>query len=268
VKDTLSLARVVENPRNEPAWTRILGRVPGVGPASVAKILAHLGNAPDELPAPARLAGAPWPKKADPAPLLDALGILAGTGPVAARLRAAVTAFEPVFRAVYEAEWSDRRRDLDTVAGLAEDHASLGDFLAAITIDYGLDARERGGAAPKVDERPLTLSTAHSAKGLEWHTVHVPSFVAGHIPSPYASATDEVAEELRVFYVAASRARQRLLLYRPAVGDNGWLRAESPYEKIVAPYLDRQEHGARAKPAGPSLAGVTIDMRSLLLGKR
>ncbi|MFN7143119.1 MAG: ATP-dependent helicase [Myxococcota bacterium] len=268
VKDALSLARIVDNPRNEPAWARVLGRLPGVGPAAVKKVLAHVLAAPEEIPAGARLAGAPWPKKTEPEPLVAALTALAGVGPVAARLRAALAAFEPVFRAYYEAEWHDRKRDLETVAGIADEHTSLTDFLALVTIDYGLDSREREGSAPRPDERPLTISTVHSSKGLEWHTVHVPSFCAGHIPSPYATATDEVAEELRVFYVAASRARRRLTLYRPALGDNGWLRAESPYERIVAPWLDRKEPPAKAKPAGPPpLTGVTIDMRSILLGK-
>ncbi len=266
VKDALSLARVADNPLNEPAWTRVLGLVPEVGPAAVKKILARVLAAP-EGPAHARLAGAPWPKKAKPQPLLDALEVLGGEGSVGTRFRAATAAFEPVLQAVYDAEWPDRSGDLETVAALAEEHETLTAFLAAVTLDYGLDARERAGAAPKPDERPLTLSTVHSAKGLEWHTVHVPGFAAGHIPSPYAAATDEIAEELRVFYVAASRARRRLHLYRPILGEQGYLRAESPYERIVAPFVDRQEPPPKPKAAqGPGLGGVRIDMRARLLG--
>ncbi len=266
VKDALSLARVADNPLNEPAWARVFGRIPEVGPAGIKKLLAHVLATPD-VPAPERLAGAPWPKKARPQPLLDALDALVGPGPVAARLRVAHAAFEPIFEAFYREEWKDRARDLDTVASLAEDHATLTAFLAAITLDYGLDARERPGAAPKPEERPITVSTIHSSKGLEWHSVHVPGFVAGHIPSPYATATDEIAEELRVFYVAASRARRRLYLYRPSVGDNGWLRAESPYERLILPYVDREEPPPKPRADGPaSLSGVKIDMRARILG--
>ncbi|MDP2316828.1 MAG: ATP-dependent helicase [Pseudomonadota bacterium] len=268
VKDALSLARVVDNPLNEPAWSRVFGLLGGVGPAAVQRLLAHVRAAPDVTPALARLADAPFPKKTDPAPLLAAIGALGVRGPVAARLRAAIEAFEPVFRARYEGEWADRRRDLDTVAGLADEHESLTGFLAAITIDYGLDARERAGAAPKPEERPLTVSTIHSAKGLEWHSVHLPSFVAGHFPSPYAVRPDELEEELRIFYVATSRARRRLVFYRPVVGDNGYLKEESPYERLVAPFVDRQEPPVAPKPtAAAALSGVRIDMRSVLLGK-
>ncbi|MDP2305906.1 MAG: ATP-dependent helicase [Pseudomonadota bacterium] len=266
VKDALSLARVVDNPLHEPAWARLFGLLPGVGPAALKKLLAHVRAAPEAASAADRLEGAPCPRNTDPAPLREALAILAGPGPVSARLRTAIVAFEPVFQARYEAEWADRRRDLDTVAGLADDHETLTAFLAAITIDYGLDARERGGTAPKPEERPLTLSTVHSAKGLEWHTVHVPSFVAGHFPSPYAALPDEVAEELRIFYVATSRARRRLVFYRPVIGDSGYLRAESPYERLVEPFVDRQDPPP-PKPKGPAgLSGVRLDMRAALLG--
>ncbi len=269
VKDALSLARVVDNPLNEPAWARLFGLLPNAGPAAVKKLLAHLRTpAVEGTSAVARLDGAPFPRKVDPAPLLAALRVFSGTGPVSARLRAAITAFEPVFVARYEAEWRDRRRDLDTVAGLADEHDSLTAFLAAITIDYGLDAREKGGPADKPEERPLTLSTVHSAKGLEWHTVHIPSFVAGHFPSPYSVSTDEIAEELRVFYVATSRARRSLVLYRPVVGDNGYLRGESPYEQLISAFVDAQEPPPPPKPApAAGLTGVRIDMRAALLGK-
>lgn len=268
VKDLLSLARVVDNPLNEPAWARLFGLLPGVGPAAMKKLVAHVRAASEGVSAGDRLEGAPWPRITDPKTLHEALAVLSGHGPVSARLRMAVVAFAPVFEAKYEAEWTDRRRDLDVVAGLADDHETVTSFLAAITIDYGLDARERGGTAPKPEERPLTLSTIHSAKGLEWHTVHLPSFVAGHFPSPYAALPDEVSEELRIFYVATSRARRRLLFYRPVVGDNGFLRAESPFERLVAPFVDRQEPPP-PKPKGPpaGLTGVRLDMRAALLGK-
>jgi DNA helicase-2/ATP-dependent DNA helicase PcrA len=266
VKDALSLARVVDNPLNEPAWARLFGLLPGVGPAAIKKLVAHVRAGPDSA-ASDRLEGAPWPRKTDPAPLREALAVLSGTGPVSARLRTALVAFEPVFEARYEAEWLDRRRDLEVVAGLADDHDSLTSFLAAITIDYGLDARERGGTAPRPEERPLTLSTIHSAKGLEWHTVHLPSFVAGHFPSPYAALPDEVAEELRIFYVATSRARRRLVFYRPVVGDHGMLRAESPYERLVEPFVDREDPPPPKGKGPPALPTVRLDMRAVLLGK-
>ncbi len=267
VKDVLSLARVSDNPRNEPAWTRIVGLLSGVGPAAARRVVEHV--LASEGDAVTRLEGAPFPRKTDPAPLLAALRAVDGEGPPAARLRLAVAAFEPVLHGRYDTEWADRRKDLDTVAGLAEEHATLGAFLTAVTVDYSADKAERAGADVGADERPLTLSTIHSAKGLEWHTVHLPGLAAGHLPSSRAVSEDDAAEELRVFYVAVSRARRVLILYRPRVGDGGHLRDESPYEALVSPFVTRQEPGrAQQTTAIGGLEGARIDLRGRLLGRR
>ena len=52
------------------------------------------------------------------------------------------------------------------------------------------------------------LLTIHSAKGLEFDTVIIPDVNRGMIPHPYGK-TDE---ERRLFYVAMTRAKQRLIL--------------------------------------------------------
>jgi DNA helicase-2/ATP-dependent DNA helicase PcrA len=67
-----------------------------------------------------------------------------------------------------------------------------------------------------LDEDYLTLSTVHSAKGLEWETVHVIGLVDGAFPSDMALNTSAgLVEEQRLFYVALTRARDELTLYTP-----------------------------------------------------
>jgi DNA helicase-2/ATP-dependent DNA helicase PcrA len=79
---------------------------------------------------------------------------------------------------------------------------------AASTSDYA--------KPPHLDEDFLTLSTVHSAKGLEWPRVHVLHAVDGAFPSDMALSTDEgLAEEHRLFYVAVTRARDELAVYTP-----------------------------------------------------
>jgi DNA helicase II / ATP-dependent DNA helicase PcrA len=69
---------------------------------------------------------------------------------------------------------------------------------------------------PHLDEDFLTLSTVHSAKGLEWSRVHVMHAVDGSFPSDMALSTDEgLDEERRLFYVAVTRARDELAVYTP-----------------------------------------------------
>ncbi len=72
------------------------------------------------------------------------------------------------------------------------------------------------------DEDLLVLSTIHSAKGLEWQSVFVIWLADGRFPSMYSLDDDEaLEEELRLLYVATTRAMQHLYLTYP-VYDNKW----------------------------------------------
>ncbi len=72
------------------------------------------------------------------------------------------------------------------------------------------------------DDELLTLSTIHSAKGLEWHSVFVIWLAEGRFPSAYSvDDEDSLEEELRLLYVAATRAMQNLYLSYP-VYDSKW----------------------------------------------
>jgi DNA helicase-2/ATP-dependent DNA helicase PcrA len=71
-----------------------------------------------------------------------------------------------------------------------------------------------GEADPLQDK--LTLSTIHSAKGLEWGAVIVLDLVEERFPSKHALMDSEaMEEERRLFYVACTRARRYLALSAP-----------------------------------------------------
>jgi len=62
----------------------------------------------------------------------------------------------------------------------------------------------------------LILSTVHSAKGLEWHTVFIIWTLDGRFPSTHAlHSSEDFEEELRLMYVAATRARENLFFIYP-----------------------------------------------------
>ena len=66
------------------------------------------------------------------------------------------------------------------------------------------------------NSRPaLTLSTIHSAKGLEWDVVFIPALLEGKLPSHHAHTEKAMKEERRLLYVGITRARQLLFLSRP-----------------------------------------------------
>ena len=62
----------------------------------------------------------------------------------------------------------------------------------------------------------VTISTIHSAKGLEWKRVYVTNINEGSLPHRYSMGSDEeIEEERRLFYVACTRARDTLVLCVP-----------------------------------------------------
>ena len=83
--------------------------------------------------------------------------------------------------------------------------------------------RETGYQAKKVqcgpadsEEEYLTLSTIHSAKGLEWKAVFMIWALDGKLPSIRAAENEEeMEEERRLFYVAATRAKDILAIVYP-----------------------------------------------------
>jgi len=69
---------------------------------------------------------------------------------------------------------------------------------------------------PILDEDFLILSTMHSAKGLEWEAVYIIHASDGNIPSDMTTGSPElIDEELRLFYVALTRARKYLAVFCP-----------------------------------------------------
>ena len=88
-------------------------------------------------------------------------------------------------------------------------------FVAQVTLDPPASTGDYA-KPPHLDEDYVTLSTVHSAKGLEWPSVHLIHAVDGAFPSDMALATPSgLAEEQRLFYVAVTRARDELSIYTP-----------------------------------------------------
>jgi DNA helicase-2/ATP-dependent DNA helicase PcrA len=232
VKDVVSLARVCVNPSDEPAWMRLLLLVPGVGEKKAARIAADILRNPTPQAAVGVLRAAAA-KNQMALVLANALDLgLAADSDAATSIERLTARFEPLLENEYGEEWKMRRSDIEAVATIARSHSSLGDFLNVLTIDLSM---ERKGRTEGVDqeEAPLTVSTIHSAKGLEWSIVIVPSFIHGHMPSMYADGFDEREEELRVFYVAVTRAKSRLVFVKPAASSAGFLNSDSPFEATI-----------------------------------
>ncbi|MDP8237180.1 MAG: ATP-dependent helicase [Candidatus Erginobacter occultus] len=233
IKDVISYLKVIDNPRDEIAWKRIIVRLPRVGPRTAEKIWAVLRDLPDPLagldsppvsaPVPSRAREA-WSgfcrtirrmSKLVPRRPADLIGVV----------------LESDYDDYLQSEFANYERRLDDLLQLARYAARYEDleqYLDELAMIGGLVAED---IEPGERREMVVLSTVHQAKGLEWDAVFMIWLAEGKFPAA-ASYGDDAAleEERRLFYVAATRCRSELYLLYPFL-----LRQRSGEESLQNP---------------------------------
>jgi DNA helicase-2/ATP-dependent DNA helicase PcrA len=262
VKDALALLRVLENPQDEIAWFRVLQLPDGMGPASARRLMDAIGVRADAEAPLVNLIDHPLevPKGAAAGvqALRSALSSCADEDvtPPGSQLERLRAYLDPIVNDRYEAP-APRLADLDQLALMARGYESRSRFLAELTLDPPASTSDLAGP-PLLDEDYLILSTIHSAKGLEWDTVHVIHATDGCIPSDMATGDDdELEEERRLLYVALTRARDELTITYP----QRYYKRQKPRDDVhmyavVSRFLDQPSVMAELDVRGP-----TIDIR-------
>jgi DNA helicase-2/ATP-dependent DNA helicase PcrA len=216
VKDLLAHLRVLQNPRDAVSWNRLLLLIEGIGPKKsqdlIGEIFRQESNGLDVLRTASTKGSSGFGLKELVRVLEDVSGQADRTP--AEYLAAMSEYYLPLLKEQYD-DYPKRLKDLDHLQTIAERYQSLDVFLADLTLeppDESVVAIE----APDRDDERLVLSTIHSAKGLEWHSVFVIWVLDGKFPSLYSFTADEdLEEERRLFYVAITRAKQNLYLTCP-----------------------------------------------------
>ena len=94
-------------------------------------------------------------------------------------------------------------RFLLLINNLVSDGLSAEDLVFQLALERPTDEDEEGGV--------VTISTIHSAKGLEWKRVYLTNVTEGSIPHKFSSGNpQEISEEQRLLYVGVTRARDIL----------------------------------------------------------
>lgn len=214
VKDVLAHLRVVANPRDAISWHRVLMLLEGIGPRTADDLAGRLRGAADIAAAleavPGRyatdlraLAGL-WRRLVEPGRRPDE------------QLAAVLRYYEPILKRVHADDHPKRLRDLEHFQSIAARYRALQALLTDMALEPPTDSVGEVLATDADDEGRLVLSTIHSAKGLEWHTVFVIWLVDGKFPSSYSLHTEaELEEERRLLYVAVTRAKRHLYLTYP-----------------------------------------------------
>jgi len=214
IKDVLAFLRWAENLRDRVSGFRVVQLLPGVGPATAARVLDQVAAANGAAEAlthfrPPGACAQDWPAFVEALTLVrsNAVGW-------PAELELACRWYAPHLERRYE-DARLREADLLQLTQIASTYASRQRFLTELTIDPPSSTSAEAGV-PLRDEDYVILSTIHSAKGQEWKSVFVLNCVDGCIPSDLAvGSTAEIEEERRLLYVAMTRAKDHLHLVVP-----------------------------------------------------
>ncbi len=215
IKDVLAFLRIASNPKDIISWYRVLLLHEGVGPKSAQRVL-------DEL-ATARVTIDTTPRKGDKSiihtkNLVDLFVLLYKIHtikmPPTEKVQMVYDYYYPLFKDKYD-DFNKRRKDLEIFLNISENYRSLDSLLSDMAIEPMIDSMIEIEGTDKEDEI-LTLSTIHSAKGLEWHSVFIIHVIDGYFPSTRsAEKLETLEEERRLMYVAATRAKQNLFVTYP-----------------------------------------------------
>lgn len=217
IKDVLAHLKVLENPRDGVAWNRILQLIEGIGPQTARQIIAWIEeDTNDRFAIDERRFSPRYVEKVRA--LFSMLRSLRSTPlSVADQVEMVVSYYEPLLRRIHFEDYPKRTQDLEQFAALAESYSDRSTLLASLALEP-IELAAINVEQVKDDEPPLVLSTIHSSKGLEFNTVFLIHALEGVLPSAYAEGDDEAEdEELRLLYVAVTRAAERLYISYPGV---------------------------------------------------
>ena len=276
VKDVLAFLRILENPRDEVSWYRLLLLLPGIGDATARAAIDSMAAAAWESTAFGRYAPPPRARAAHAAlvDLLDALrsGPVLEEAQVSAEIARVRLMYDNVLRERYD-RVEPRLADLDQLQIIAGGYPDRATFLSALALEPPQATQDLPGGSSKEDDDCLVLSTAHSAKGKEWDAVFVIWAVDGWFPSARCLNSDEeTEEERRLMYVALTRARNYLSVTYPLNAYSSRRGADYSLDQLcrfidrgVRDNMQRIALGSDNAPAAEELPKQPLlDLRALL----
>ena len=241
VKDVLAFLRILENPRDEVSWYRILLLLPGIGDATARAAIDTMAAAAWESAAFGRY-NPPARARAAHAALVELLDALRASpvldrAQVAADIARVRLLYDNILRERYD-RVEPRLADLDQLQVIASGYPDRAAFLSALALEPPQATQDLPGGT-KEDEDALVLSTAHSAKGKEWDAVFVIWAVDGWFPSARClNSEEETEEERRLMYVALTRARNYLSVTYPLNAYSSRRGAEYSIDQLCR-FIDR-----------------------------
>lgn len=226
IKDMLAYLRAINNPRDSISLARIINTPKrNIGEATVTKLKAYMAENDCSLAqtldhieeVPGKIAKKTVNKIKEFSEIMnDLIAFSSEPGRTSEQIIKAVLEATGYVKALEESgkeEELQRADNIDELTRIAKEYdknSPEGDKLSSFLINMSLvsdvDSME--------DADTVKLLTVHAAKGLEFPFVFIMGAEEGIFPhgSAIASGPDEVEEERRLFYVAITRAKERLYM--------------------------------------------------------
>lgn len=215
VKDILAFLKIKINPLDAVAWHRILILIDGIGKVRANEIVEVIHSKQGVVDFSPFVNRKYYDELKQLEDLFEKLAILNQT-PLK-YIEAILDFYKPILKQIDD-DYESRYKDLEVFMVIAQKYETLESFIEDFTLEPPSN-RYQDATMPmtSVDEKNVVVSTIHSAKGLEWHTVFIPFALDGFIPSHKSLSTlSEIEEERRLFYVATTRAKENLYITMPS----------------------------------------------------
>lgn len=210
IRDVVAPMRIVSNYQDEIAWMRYLRLWKGIGEITASKIIGDLiveesldeclfklmsMNLQDEISS-----------------TLVAISDLQYNP--SESISKALSHMSERLHEIYKDEWTSwRKADFPVLMNIAMSTSSVNEFVSEYVLDPTLDESVKNAGKK---ENHCILSTIHSSKGLEAALCYIVNVSTFSFPTSRAILNGESAieEERRCLYVALTRAKDRLYIYR------------------------------------------------------
>ncbi len=214
IRDIISYLRILNNPYDKVAWLRILMLIKGIGIQSATNIFTSVTNQLEPYDLSKIKIKSEIRKELNKLSqmLLNAAKYISKE-PILL-INIILDYYLPILKDKSPENFSNSVKELDQFTYISEKYHSLHDLLSEIYIDSQFDNSQNPSGNNSMF---LTLSTIHSAKGLEWKQVFIISALEGRFPSKTSIKNkDELEEERRLMYVAMTRAMDGLTISYPS----------------------------------------------------
>lgn len=241
IKDLLAHLRVLVNREDSVSWGRILRLVKNIGQGRSQAIVNWMR---ENRMAPSQVQE--WPGAGKTESGLKALGeLLLNLGAKDLKpekaIELAIQYYEPILREKFD-DFPQRRKDLEQLLPMASRYQRLRSFLDDLALE---PPSSQADMNPESRGECLTLSTVHSAKGLEWAVVFIIWATEGYFPSARSGQNAHgLEEERRLMYVASTRAKDHLIFCYPGQETGvGWSSGYSPFPRGLSSFIQALPQG-------------------------